>query len=89
MRDGVDIPCTDGVVIGPDVVIGRDCTILPGTILRGRTVIGDGCTVGPEHRAGRTAPSAPAACSTACAGADCTVAAATPDAERRLPKSAT
>lgn len=48
MCSGVDIPCTDGVVIGPDVVIGRDCTILPGTILRGCTVIGDGCTVGPN-----------------------------------------
>lgn len=48
MCDGVDIPCTDGVVIGPDVVIGRDCTILPCTILRGRTVVGDGCTLGPN-----------------------------------------
>lgn len=47
MRGGVDIPCTDGVVIGPDVVIGRNCTILPGTMLRGRTVIGNGCTIGP------------------------------------------
>lgn len=48
MYDGVDIPCTDGVVIGPDVVIGADCTILPCTILRGRTVVGDGCTLGPN-----------------------------------------
>jgi bifunctional UDP-N-acetylglucosamine pyrophosphorylase / glucosamine-1-phosphate N-acetyltransferase len=47
MSDGVDIPCTDGVVIGPDVVIGKDCTILPGTMLSGRTVIGNGCTLGP------------------------------------------
>ncbi len=47
MRDGVDIPCTDGVVIGPDVVVGRNCTILPGTILRGRTAVGDGCVLGP------------------------------------------
>ena len=47
MRAGVDIPCTDGVVIGPDVVIGRDCTILPGTMLYGCTVIGSGCTLGP------------------------------------------
>ena len=48
MRDGVDIPCTDGVVIGPDVVIGRNCTILPGTMLHGHTVVGNGCTVGPN-----------------------------------------
>mgnify|MGYP001001372239 CR=1 FL=1 len=45
---GVDIPCRDGVVIGPDVVIGRDVCVLPGTILRGRTKIGDGCVVGPN-----------------------------------------
>ncbi|HEX3000532.1 MAG TPA: NTP transferase domain-containing protein [Armatimonadota bacterium] len=48
MRDGVDIPCTDGVVIGPDVTIGKNCTILPGTMLRGRTVIGSGCVIGPN-----------------------------------------
>ncbi len=47
MRAGVDIPCTDGVVIGPDVVIGRDCTVLPGTLLYGCTVIDGGCTLGP------------------------------------------
>lgn len=47
MRAGVDIPCADGVLIGPDVHIGRDCTVLPGTILRGRCEIGDGCVVGP------------------------------------------
>ncbi len=47
MRGGVDIPCADGVLIGPDVRIGRDCTILPGTILTGRCEIGDGCVVGP------------------------------------------
>ena len=47
MRSGVDIPCTDGVVIGPDVVIGRNCTVLPDTMLRGRTLIGSGCIVGP------------------------------------------
>ena len=47
MRGGVDIPCADGVLIGPDVRIGRDCTVLPGTILAGRCEIGDGCVVGP------------------------------------------
>lgn len=48
MSAGVDIPCTDGVVIGPDVAVGKNCTVLPGTILSGRTVIGDGCTIGPN-----------------------------------------
>ena len=47
MRAGVDIPCTDGVIVGPDVTIGRDCTILPGTILRGRTAVGNRCVLGP------------------------------------------
>lgn len=47
MREGVDIPCADGVVIGPDVTIGRNCTILPGTVLRGSTRVGDGCVLGP------------------------------------------
>lgn len=46
--NGVDIPCTDGVVIGPDVSIGMDTTILPGTILTGHTAIGEGCVIGPN-----------------------------------------
>lgn len=48
LRDGTDIPCRDGVIIGPDVTIGRDVCILPGTILRGRTRIGSGCVLGPN-----------------------------------------
>lgn len=47
LDDGVNIPCTDGVIIGPDVVIGPDTTILPGTVLTGRTTIGSGCLIGP------------------------------------------
>lgn len=49
-KNGVDIPITDGVIIGPDVLIGRDTTILPGTILIGKTTIGEGCTIGPNTR---------------------------------------
>ncbi|NLJ30068.1 MAG: cytidylyltransferase, partial [Clostridiales bacterium] len=48
MRAGVEIPCRDGVIIGPDVTIGCDTCILPGTILRGETRIGCGCTLGPN-----------------------------------------
>ncbi|QEY35342.1 cytidylyltransferase [Caproiciproducens galactitolivorans] len=48
MKNGIEIPCRDGVMIGPDVKIGSDTCILPGTILRGKTVIGCGCTVGPN-----------------------------------------
>jgi len=33
-----------------DVVIGRDVTLFPGTIIQGRTVIGNGCEIGPNTR---------------------------------------
>ena len=46
-EDGVSVPNDAGVLIGPDVRIGCDTEILPGTIIRGRTVIGEGCVVGP------------------------------------------
>ncbi|MCH5321418.1 MAG: bifunctional UDP-N-acetylglucosamine diphosphorylase/glucosamine-1-phosphate N-acetyltransferase GlmU [Eubacterium sp.] len=48
MIDGVDIPCTDGVIIGKDVKIGNSTVILPNTIILGDTVIGSGCTIGPN-----------------------------------------
>lgn len=48
MLEGVDIPCTDGVMIGKDVKIGNDTTILPNTIITGNTVIGHGCKIGPN-----------------------------------------
>jgi len=32
------------------VSIGRDVTLFPGTILQGRTVLGDGCEIGPNTR---------------------------------------
>lgn len=48
MLEGVDIPCTDGVIIGKDVKIGNSTVILPNTIIMGNTVIGGGCTIGPN-----------------------------------------
>ncbi len=48
MLNGVSIPCADGILIGPDVEIGADTSILPGTILRGKVVIGAACTIGPN-----------------------------------------
>ncbi len=48
MLDGVDIPCTDGVMIGPDVKIKPSTVILPNTIIIGNTVIDEGCTIGPN-----------------------------------------
>lgn len=51
MDEGVDIPCRDGVMIGPDCRIGKDTRILPGTILCGEVTIGEGCTIGPNSYA--------------------------------------
>ena len=48
MLAGVDIPCSEGVIIGPDVEIGTDTRILPGTVLLGDTVIGSNCVIGPN-----------------------------------------
>lgn len=48
MENGVDIPCTDGVMIGMDVSIGNSTVILPNTILLGDTKIGEGCIIGPN-----------------------------------------
>lgn len=51
MDDGVDIPCCDGVIIGPDCTIGCDTRILPGTILCGKVTIGENCVIGPNSYA--------------------------------------
>ena len=48
MDNGVDIPCTDGVMIGPDCVIGKDTRILPGTIICGNVEIGENNVIGPN-----------------------------------------
>ena len=48
MINGVDIPCTDGVMIGKEVTIGNGTRILPNTIIIGKTVIGENCVIGPN-----------------------------------------
>lgn len=45
---GVSIVNDSGIVIGPDVKIGQDTVILPGTMIKGETTIGSGCTIGPN-----------------------------------------
>ena len=47
-KTGVEIPCLDGVILGPDVEIGAHVRILPGTILSGATQIGNACVIGPH-----------------------------------------
>ena len=48
MADGVDIPCPDGIMVGPDVTVGPDTRVLPGCILSGSTSVGSGCIIGPN-----------------------------------------
>ena len=45
---GVSIMDPNNIYIDPRVKIGSGTVILPGTILRGRTVIGKNCTIGPN-----------------------------------------
>ncbi len=48
LENGVEFTCTDGVVIGRDVKIEAGTEILSGTNLRGNTVIGKDCSIGPN-----------------------------------------
>jgi bifunctional UDP-N-acetylglucosamine pyrophosphorylase/glucosamine-1-phosphate N-acetyltransferase len=48
MRNGVTIQDPASTYIDADVTIGADTTILPGTHLRGKTVIGSDCIIGPQ-----------------------------------------
>lgn len=48
MRNGLDIPCDDGVIIGPDVTFGEDAKVMPSTIICGKTVIGSNTVIGPN-----------------------------------------
>ena len=48
LANGVIVMDTNSVYIDPRVRIGAGTTLLPGTILRGETVIGEHCTIGPN-----------------------------------------
>ena len=48
MRAGVRVMDPTNCYIGPRVQVGEGTVILPGTILRGETVIGKGCEIGPN-----------------------------------------
>lgn len=47
LMNGVNIIDPSNTYIGRDVVIGQDTTIEPGCILKGKTVIGNNCHIGP------------------------------------------
>ena len=46
--NGVEFFTSHGIVIDPSVKIGKGTQILPGTILRGNTTIGENCVIGPN-----------------------------------------
>jgi bifunctional UDP-N-acetylglucosamine pyrophosphorylase / glucosamine-1-phosphate N-acetyltransferase len=48
MRNGVSLIDPDNTYIGPDVQVGQDTVIFPGTMLSGNTVIGSECQIGPN-----------------------------------------
>ena len=48
LNTGVEIPCPDGVIIEPNVKIGKGTLILPNTIIMGETEIGENCVIGPN-----------------------------------------
>ncbi|RME05886.1 MAG: UDP-N-acetylglucosamine diphosphorylase/glucosamine-1-phosphate N-acetyltransferase, partial [Anaerolineae bacterium] len=50
MLAGVTIVDPRSTYIEPDVRIGRDTVLWPGTLLEGDTVIGEGCEIGPHTR---------------------------------------
>jgi bifunctional UDP-N-acetylglucosamine pyrophosphorylase/glucosamine-1-phosphate N-acetyltransferase len=48
MRNGVTLVDPASIYIDTEVSIGADSVLLPGTILRGKTVIGSACEIGPN-----------------------------------------
>jgi bifunctional UDP-N-acetylglucosamine pyrophosphorylase/glucosamine-1-phosphate N-acetyltransferase len=50
LLDGVTMLDPNQTFIDATVRLGRDVTLYPGTILQGRTDIGDGCEIGPDTR---------------------------------------
>lgn len=48
MYNGVRMTDPERTYIDDGVTIGKGSVLLPGTILKGSTVIGEGCTIGPE-----------------------------------------
>lgn len=46
MTNGVSFVATDGIIIGTEVEIGCDTTVMPNTVILGSTKIGKGCYIG-------------------------------------------
>lgn len=50
MNEGVTIIDPAQTYIAPEAIIGRDTIIQPGTVIEGKTVIGENCEIGPYTR---------------------------------------
>ena len=50
LLDGVTMLDPRQTFVDVTVELGRDVTLFPGTMLQGRTVVGDGCEIGPNTR---------------------------------------
>ena len=48
MVAGVSMPDPSRVLVDAGVTVGQDSVLWPGTVLRGATAIGEGCTIGPD-----------------------------------------
>ncbi|QSZ27467.1 bifunctional UDP-N-acetylglucosamine diphosphorylase/glucosamine-1-phosphate N-acetyltransferase GlmU [Aceticella autotrophica] len=48
MDKGVTLINPENTIIGPDVEVGIDTIIFPGTLIEGKTVIGEDCEIGPN-----------------------------------------
>lgn len=50
VENGVEIPCRDGVVVSVDAIVDKGATILPNTMILGKSVISSGAVVGPNSQ---------------------------------------
>ena len=50
MESGVTLMDPDSTFVDSNVIVGRDTVIYPFTWLEGKTVVGEGCTLGPSSR---------------------------------------
>ncbi len=50
MRNGVTIINPESTYISADAIIGRDTVLQPGSMIEGKTIIGEGCTIGPNSQ---------------------------------------
>ena len=48
MDEGVTMLSPSQVWVGPQVSVGRDTELLPGTMLWGTTTVGEDCVIGPN-----------------------------------------